>query len=67
MTRSTRSLLGTIGIIVVTIGYPLAVAVLFGEALAALPAWGSIPIFAALGVLWCLPMAVLIRWMARPD
>ena len=67
MTRKTRSLVGTIGIIVVTIAYPVAIAVLFGEALAGLPAWGSIPIFAVLGALWCLPMAVLIRWMARPD
>ena len=67
MTRKTRSLLGTIGIILVTIGYPLAIAVCLGEALAALPAWGSIPIFAVLGLLWCVPMAALIRWMARPD
>jgi hypothetical protein len=67
MTRSTRGLLGTIGIIVVTIAYPVAIAVLFGDTLARLPAWGSIPLFAVLGVLWCLPMAVLIRWMARPD
>jgi hypothetical protein len=67
MTRKTRSLLGTIGIIVVTIGYPLAVAVLLGDTMAELPAGLSIPIFAVLGVLWCLPMAILIRWMARPD
>jgi hypothetical protein len=67
MTRSTRSLLGTIGIIAVTIGYPIAVAVLLGDMLAALPPWASIPLFAVLGLLWCLPMAVLIRWMARPD
>jgi len=67
MTRRTRSLLGTLGIILVTIGYPVAVAVWLGETLAALPAWGSIPLFAVLGALWCLPMAVLIRWMARPD
>lgn len=67
MTRRTRGLLGTIGIIVVTIGYPIAIVMLFADALAAMPAWGSIPIFAVLGLLWCLPMAVLIRWMARPD
>jgi hypothetical protein len=35
--------------------------------MAELPAGLSIPIFAVLGVLWCLPMAILIRWMARPD
>ena len=67
MTRKTRSLLGTMGIIAVTIAYPVAIAVLLGDALAPLPAWGSIPLFAVLGALWCLPMAVLIRWMARPD
>jgi hypothetical protein len=67
MTRKTRSLVGTIGIIVVTIGYPIAVAVLLGEQLAKLPGWGSIPLFLVLGLLWCVPAAVLIRWMARPD
>ena len=67
MTRKTRSLVGTIGIIVVTIGYPIAVAVLLGEQLAKLPGWGSVPLFLVLGLLWCLPAALLIRWMARPD
>ncbi len=67
MTRKMRSLLGTIGIIAVTIGYPAAVAVLLGEQLARLPGWASVPIFAVLGLVWCLPTAVLIRWMARPD
>ena len=67
MPRKTRSLIGTIFIILVTIGYPVAVAVILGGWLASLPAWGSIPLFAVLGALWCLPMAVLIRWMARPD
>ena len=67
MTRKTRGLVGTIGIIVVTIGYPIAVAVLLGEQLAKLPGWGSIPLFLVLGLLWCVPAAVLIRWMARPD
>jgi hypothetical protein len=67
MTRKTRSLVGTIGIILVTIGYPIAVAVLLGEQLAKLPGWGAVPLFLVLGLLWCVPAAVLIRWMARPD
>lgn len=67
MTRKTRSFVGTIGIILVTIGYPVAVAALFGEQLARLPGWGVVPILLVLGLLWCLPAAVLIRWMARPD
>lgn len=67
MTRKMRSLLGTVGIIAVTLGYPVAVAALWGEQLAQLPGWASVPILAVLGLLWCLPTAVLIRWMARPD
>ncbi|RYE07226.1 MAG: DUF2842 domain-containing protein [Hyphomicrobiales bacterium] len=67
MQKKTRSLLATIGIIVVTLVYPVTVAIWLGEWLSTLPAWGSIPLFAVLGALWCLPMAVLIRWMARPD
>jgi uncharacterized membrane protein YcfT len=67
MTRKTRSFLATIGIIVVTIAYPVAVAALLGDQLAALPAWMTVAIVAVLGLLWCLPTAVLIRWMARPD
>ena len=47
--------------------YPIAVAVLLGEQLARLPGWASVPIFLVLGLLWCLPAAVLVRWMARPD
>ena len=67
MTRKTRSFLGTIGIIAVTICYPVAVAALFSEQLAKLPGWGSVPILLVLGLLWCLPTAFLVRWMARPD
>lgn len=67
MTRSTRSLLGTIGIIILLVVYPVVVAVLFGDWLAHLPGWGSIPIFAVLGLLWFIPAAFVIRWMARPD
>lgn len=67
MTRKTRSLLGTIGIIVVTFVYPVAVAALLGEQLALLPGWASVPILLLMGLLWCLPTAVLVRWMARPD
>ena len=40
---------------------------LLGEQLARLPGWGSVPILLVLGLLWCLPAAVLVRWMARPD
>ncbi|HZY69052.1 MAG TPA: DUF2842 domain-containing protein [Devosia sp.] len=67
MTRRTRSLIGTIAIIVLLIAYPVAVASLFAESLAQLPGWANIPLFALLGMLWFLPAAVVIRWMSRPD
>ena len=67
MTRNTRSLLGTIGIIIVTIVYPILVAALLAEQLALLPGWAVVPILLVLGLLWCLPTAILVRWMARPD
>jgi hypothetical protein len=67
MTRKTRGLLGTIAIIGLLIVYPLIVAALFGDALAHVPGWASILAFAALGLLWFVPAAVVIRWMSRPD
>jgi len=67
MRQRIRSLLGTIFIIVLTIAYPVAVAILLGGWLASLPAWGSIPLFAVLGALWCIPAGIAIKWMARPD
>ena len=67
MSRMTRSFFATIGIIIVTIAYPLLVAGLLGDIFASWPAWLSIIVIAIFGALWCLPMAVLIKWMARPD
>ncbi len=67
MTRKTRSLVGTIGIIVLLIAYPLVVAGIFGDAMARMPGWTAILVFAALGMLWFVPAAIVIRWMTRPD
>ena len=67
MTRRTRGLVGTFAIIGLMIAYPLAIAALMGDLLASLPGWASIPVFALLGLLWCVPAAVVILWMARPD
>ncbi|MEO6013356.1 MAG: DUF2842 domain-containing protein [Devosia sp.] len=67
MRRKTRSLLGTVAIIVLMIAYPVAIVVLVGDQMARLPWWGSIPIFALLGLLWFVPAAVVVRWMSRPD
>jgi hypothetical protein len=67
MTRKTRSLLGTIGIIVLLVVYPLLIAAIFGDFLAHMPGWASILAFAVLGMLWFIPAAVVIRWISRQD
>ena len=67
MRQTNRKLLGTFGIIALVIVYPLAIASLLGGMLASLPAWGSIPLFAILGLLWFYPASVVIRWMSKPD
>jgi hypothetical protein len=67
VTRKSRNLVGTLLILALLVAYPLAIAALGGDWLAALPGWASIPVFAVLGLLWCVPAAIVIRWMARPD
>jgi hypothetical protein len=66
MNQSQRKLAGTVLLIVLLIGYPLVIAVVLGGFLASLPWWGSLPIFAVLGLLWFVPAAWVIRWMAGP-
>jgi len=67
MTRRTRGLVGTFLFIGVLIAYPVAVATLFGEWLATLPAWASILMLALFGGLWFFPAALIVRWMSAPD
>ena len=67
MTQSRRKLLGALLLILLLIVYPLAVAIALGGWLATLVWWQSVGILAVLGLLWFVPAAVVIRWMARPD
>ena len=66
MSQSQRKLIGMLMLIVLLVAYPLAIAALLGDWLATLPGWASIPIFLVLGLLWFVPAAWVIRWMARP-
>mgnify|MGYP001766237886 FL=1 len=68
MRQRTRKLIGAF----VTIGFVVVYA-LVAMALAqarpvqeAVEPWRTL-IYAALGLFWALPMAALIKWMARPD
>ncbi|HWA18517.1 MAG TPA: DUF2842 domain-containing protein [Devosia sp.] len=65
MNQSGRKLIGTVGLIVLLVAYPLAVAGLLGGWLATLPGWASIPVFIVLGMAWFFPAAWVIRWMVR--
>lgn len=67
MTQRSRKLLGTIGLIVLMIGYPLAVMEIYVSTMMGLPGWGAILVFCAAGLLWFVPASWVIRWMSRPD
>ena len=67
MTQSRRKLLGALLLVLLLIVYPLSVAIALGGWLATLVWWQSVAILAVLGLLWFVPAAVVIRWMARPD
>jgi hypothetical protein len=63
--QSARKLIGTVGLILLLVVYPLIVAGLLGGWLATLPGWASIPVFIVLGLLWFVPASWVIRWMVR--
>lgn len=67
MRQSARKLWGTIGFIVLIVGYPLAVMAICGNWLAAIPWWASIGIVMVAAAIWLYPAMALIRWMARAD
>ena len=67
MRQSTRKLWGTVGLIVLIVVYPLAVAVLLGSWLAGLPWWGAIVMVIIAAGIWLYPAMGIIRWMSRPD
>jgi hypothetical protein len=65
--RRTRSLIGTVLIILLLIAYPLGVMELYARFMMALPWWGAIGVLAVLGALWFVPASWVVRWMSRPD
>ncbi len=67
MTQTSRKLLGTLGLIVLLIAYPLAIAEVYARFFMALPWWAAILILAAAGAAWFFPASWVVRWMSRPD
>lgn len=67
MTQQNRKLAGTLLTIVWLIGYAWAIMLVHEQFLIGSPWWVLIPFFAVTGLLWGVPAAWIIRWMARPD
>lgn len=62
MPPGARKALGSLAIVVWLIGY-IAVAVMIGERLHALPAIAPLLFYAVAGVAWVLPLRGLFKWM----
>jgi len=67
MKQRTRKLVGTVGLIVLTIVYAIAATAIYTNVLVGQPGWVLIIYFAVAGGLWFFPAAWIIRWMAKPD
>ena len=67
MTQSTRKLLGTVLTLVVLVVYAWLATALYMSLLIGAPALVLLGYFAVAGLLWAVPIAFIIRWMARPD
>lgn len=63
MTPRMRKLFGTVLLLVLITAYALAVMVLVATVLPHLGKVGEMFFYAAAGMLWVLPAALLIRWM----
>ncbi len=65
--RRTRTLLGTVGILLFVVIYaPLAMAIADSR-IAQTPPLVQAVIYSVLGIAWIFPLMPLIRWMEIPD
>jgi hypothetical protein len=67
MTQSTRKLVGTLLTLVVLIAWAGMATAIYVTWLTGLPSPVLLAYFAIAGLGWALPVARIIRWMARPD
>lgn len=67
MTQSTRKLLGTVLTLLVLVVYAGAATAIYVTFLTGASRWLLLGYFAAAGLFWALPVAFIIRWMAKPD
>jgi hypothetical protein len=67
MTQSTRKLVGTLLTLVVLVAWAGVATAIYVTWLTGLPSPVLLAYFALAGLGWALPVARIIRWMARPD
>jgi hypothetical protein len=67
MTQSTRKLVGTLLTLVVLVAWAGVATAIYVTWLTGLPSPVLLAYFAIAGLGWALPVARIIRWMARPD
>jgi hypothetical protein len=67
MTQSTRKLAGTLLTLVVLVAWAGVATAIYVAWLTGLPSPVLLAYFAIAGLGWALPVARIIRWMARPD
>ena len=67
MTQSTRKLVGTLLTLAVLIAWAGVATAIYVTWLTGLPSPVLLAYFALAGLGWALPVARIIRWMARPD
>lgn len=65
MGEKTRKLVGTFGLLAMTIAYCIIVGAIYANFLGGQAWWVLIIYFAAAGLAWFFPAAWLIRWMDR--
>ena len=67
MPQRIRKLIGTIVLVAFVAVYALTVMTIAAARVPHMAGWMQFAFFVVAGLLWVLPAAALISWMARPD
>lgn len=67
MRQRTRKLVGTFGLLAMTIAYCIAAGAIYASLLGGQAWWVLIIYFAVAGLCWFFPATWIIRWMSKPD
>jgi RsiW-degrading membrane proteinase PrsW (M82 family) len=65
--QRVRKLVGTFALVALVVGYCIVAGAIYANFLGGQAWWVLVTYFAVAGLLWFVPAAMMIRWMARPD